>query len=231
ERDEVPVAGDDQRVDLDEARVALDEELHELRQELMQLLLLVWVEPEPEADPPGLIRLNASRRVKGRGGGLPQRLRRDLLDVHAARRGRDDRDALGRAVDEETEIKLPCDVRPGLDVDPVYRQPLGPALVRDEPLAEHRLRVRRHLFDGSGELHAARLAAPAGVHLRLDDPELAAQRLGRLACLLLAGRDASFRDWDAVLGEQRLRLVFVKIHWLVVFVSWLERDLEGTRPA
>src|SRR5690606_23964187 len=54
ERDEVPVAGDDQRVDLDEARVALDEELHELRQELMQLLLLVWIEPEPEADPPGL---------------------------------------------------------------------------------------------------------------------------------------------------------------------------------
>src|SRR5690606_39663438 len=73
ERDEVPVAGDDQRVDLDEARVALDEELHELRQELMQLLLLVWIEPEPEADPPGLIRLKAGRRMKVHGEDLDRK--------------------------------------------------------------------------------------------------------------------------------------------------------------
>src|SRR5690606_39597763 len=110
------------------------------------------------------------------------------------------------------------------DVAAVDGQPLRPALMRDETLAEHRLRVRRDLVDGLRELHAARLAAAARVHLRLDDPELAAERLGRLRGLVLAGRDATFRYWDSVLGEQRLGLVFVEIHQVVVFRWLLERD-------
>src|SRR5690606_8445670 len=99
-------------------------------------------------------------------------------------------------------------------INAVDRQPVRPALVRDEALAEHRLRVLGDLLHGLRELHAAGLAATARMHLGLDDPELAAERFGRLARLFFTRRNAAFRYRDAVLGEQRLRLVFVKIHEL-----------------
>src|SRR5690606_31178835 len=105
ERDDVPVACHDQRVDLEEARVALGEELYEARQYLVELLLLARIETEAEADPPGLVRLKARRGVKVHGEDLFRRLCRDLLDVHAAGGRRHDRDPLGGAIDEKAEIK------------------------------------------------------------------------------------------------------------------------------
>src|SRR5690606_19521080 len=125
--------------------------------------------------------------------------------------------------------ELARDIRARFDIDAIDRQALRPALMRDEPRPEHRLRVQRHLVDRSCELHTARLAAAAGMDLGLDDPQVAAERLGRLTSFFLARRDAPFRDRDAVLGEQRLGLIFVEIHEIASFDVFLERGRRTRR--
>ena len=62
-----------------------------------------------------------------------------------------------------------------------------------------------------GELDAARLAAPAGQHLRLDD-DLAAELLGGGARLLRGRREPAVGDGDAEAPEELLALVLVEIH-------------------
>ena len=62
-----------------------------------------------------------------------------------------------------------------------------------------------------GELHAARLAAAAGQHLRLDD-DRAAELLGGLPRLLRRRREAPVGDGDAELLEELLALVLVEVH-------------------
>jgi hypothetical protein len=72
-------------------------------------------------------------------------------------------------------------------------------------------RGRRGLLRGARQLDAARLPAPAGVHLGLDRHG-AAQRLGRLAGLLRAARDAARGHRDTVRAKDLLGLVFVDVH-------------------
>src|ERR1700728_4806193 len=50
------------------------------------------------------------------------------------------------------------------------------------------------------------------LHLRLDHPALAAERLRRRDRFIGAGRDTTVGDWNAVTGENPLRLIFVQIH-------------------
>ena len=63
-----------------------------------------------------------------------------------------------------------------------------------------------------GDLHAAALAAAAGMDLRLDHPDRPAQRAGGLLGLLGRVGDLAAQHGDAVLLEQRLRLIFVDVH-------------------
>ncbi len=69
------------------------------------------------------------------------------------------------------------------------------------------LGVRRIL----GELDAARLAAAAGEHLRLDD-DGAAERRGCGARLLGRNGEAAVGDRDADAPEELFALVLVEIH-------------------
>jgi hypothetical protein len=62
------------------------------------------------------------------------------------------------------------------------------------------------------ELDAAALAAAAGVDLRLDHPDRAAEGPGGLLGLLGRVGDPALEHGDAVVGEQRLGLVFVDVH-------------------
>ncbi len=211
ERDDLALARDDERVDLDEARVALVKQLHELGEQLRELRLLLLAELEPEREPPCLVARQPARRVQRDREDLLGSLLGDLLDVHAAGARGDDRDALGRAVDEHAEVNLALDVGSGLHVDPVHGQPVGTALVRGQARAEHGLGVRLDLLRRPGELDAARLAAAAGVHLGLDDPERAAERLGDGPRLARARRGAALRHGDRVFREQGLGLVFVQV--------------------
>ena len=68
---------------------------------------------------------------------------------------------------------------------------------------------------GRGDLHAAGLAAAAGLDLRLDHDRLADLLGDRLGVLGGVG-DPAGRGGHVVLGEQFLRLVLEKIHGLTV---------------
>src|SRR5262249_55420569 len=77
--------------------------------------------------------------------------------------------------------------------------------------AEDVARFRFGICGIVGELHAARLAAASGQHLRLDDHR-AAQLLGRLARLLGRRCESAFRDGDPDSPEEILALVLVEVH-------------------
>ena len=77
--------------------------------------------------------------------------------------------------------------------------------------AEDRLGVLRGLVGRVGELDPARLAAPAGQHLGLDD-DLAADLLGRGARLVRGLREPPLGDGNAEPLEELLALVLVEVH-------------------
>src|SRR5581483_2442691 len=69
------------------------------------------------------------------------------------------------------------------------------------------------LLPASDQLHAARLAAAPRVDLRLDDPGAASQALRATHDFAHRGRHAPVRYLNSVLGEQRLGLILVQIHF------------------
>ena len=76
---------------------------------------------------------------------------------------------------------------------------------------EDRLGLRARVVRVVGELDAARLAAAAREHLRLDD-DRPAQLRGSGLRLVGRRRDAPLRDRDAEPLEELLALVLVEIH-------------------
>ena len=131
-------------------------------------------------------------------------VRRDLLDVDAAL-GREHVERLLRAaVERDREVVLLRDLGRLLDPEPADDVA---ADVEPEDVARLRLGVVRLV----GELDAARLAAAAGQHLRLDD-DLAAELLGGRARLLGRRREPPVGDRDPEAAEELLALVLVEIH-------------------
>ena len=92
------------------------------------------------------------------------------------------------AIQREGEVDLALDVRPGLDVDAVDRQPRRIRLLGDEALAEHAFGRGPHAVQVPRHLDTAGLATSAGVHLRFHDPDRAAERLRCRHRLLDRGR-------------------------------------------
>ena len=64
----------------------------------------------------------------------------------------------------------------------------------------------------AAELHAASLAAAAGVDLGLDDPELAADLAGTIGRLFGAVGERALGHGHTEAGQDFLGLVFVNIH-------------------
>src|SRR6185312_7996806 len=100
---------------------------------------------------------------------------------------------------------------------------------RRHRLAEHRGGRGLDVLGRLAELDAAGLAAAAGVDLRLDDPLLAAERPGGFGRLVRRRGDLAGRHRDAVLREQFLGLVFVKIHAGYLRTGTRSRRRETTR--
>ena len=75
------------------------------------------------------------------------------------------------------QVALALDVAAFLDVDALDFLAGRAGLLGDELHAEHLLGGREHLVDRLDHLDAAALAAAAGVDLRLDHPDRAAQLL------------------------------------------------------
>ncbi len=88
----------------------------------------------------------------------------------------------------------------------------------DQLLTEHALSVLVHFISRSGELYTARFSSAASMHLRLDDPEIAAQFLGSVyRCVRTLNWNSAW-DRNAVLGKQPFRLIFVEIHSSLFFI-------------
>src|SRR6185369_2212268 len=136
----------------------------------------------------------------------------DLFDLHPAFGGGHDGDARRRAVDQHAEIELAPDVAAALHIDALHQLALGAGLVGDEVHADHAARIVAHLVEGFGDLDPTAFAAAAGMDLRLHDPDLAAQLLGRLDRLVRGIGDLTRKDADAEFGEQSLRLILVDVH-------------------
>ena len=77
-----------------------------------------------------------------------------------------------------------------------------------------------------GELHAAGLAAPADLHLRLHDDRIADAVGGRDGVVDGLG-DLAGGDRDAVAGEQLLALVLEQIHATSPLARMRVRNLRG----
>ncbi len=134
---------------------------------------------------------------------------RDLFDLHAALNGADRKKGAVRPVEQERKVVLGLDVGRLSDQDAVDRVALD---VHAEDLAGLLLRVIWTV----GQLHAAGLAAPAGLYLRLHDhlADALSRVCGRDLPGFLGGvGDLVLRNRDAVLGEQLLSLKLKQVHW------------------
>ena len=121
--------------------------------------LHVVVEEEPELH--RLVRLQAVARVDRQLHDLLRRLRRDFLDVDAAGRAHHEHRLLRRAVDDDADVASLAMSAAGVTSTFWTVRPLICSRGSSRALARFLGRL--------GELHAARLAAAAGVHLRLHD--------------------------------------------------------------
>ncbi len=128
----------------------------------------------------------------------------DLLDLDAALRREHEERLLRAAVERDREVVLLRDV--GGLLDPQLADDVAVDVETEDP-ARLRLRVGGIVC----ELDAARLAAAAGEHLRLDD-DRTAERRRRGSRLFGRDRDAAVGDGDADAPEKLLALVLVEIH-------------------
>jgi hypothetical protein len=148
----------------------------------------------------------------------------------AARRRGDECDTAALAVEQHGEIQLARDGAAGLDVNFVHRKTCGAGLRRDEALAKHRGGGLANFRRRAAELHAARLAASARMHLRLHDPHRSRDFARRCDRLRFVRGDLAGRNRHAVFGEDALRLVFVKVHLGIVSKA-LNRVANAARGA
>src|SRR5687767_5953969 len=102
----MPVAGSDQRVQRDYGAVVAEVEPIEPAGDLLELLDLLAFEPEAIGERAAMRALKSRRGMNLDPNDPLGGLRRDLLDVHAARRGGDEGDASRVAVQKQAEIEL-----------------------------------------------------------------------------------------------------------------------------
>jgi hypothetical protein len=134
------------------------------------------------------------------------------LDVHTSRRAGDDDGSRRRPVDHDAQVQLAFDLEALLNEDAADLLPFRARLVRDQRHADHLLSELLGLGRRLRDLDAAPLAASAGVNLRLDDHNGAAEPPGDLARFGARERHLAARHGYAVAREHCLGLVFVDFH-------------------
>src|SRR5205085_10748477 len=128
----------------------------------------------------------------------------DLLDLDPALRREHEERLLRAAVEGDREVVLARDV--GRLLDPEAADDMAADV---EP--ENVLRLLLGVAGTGREHDAARLAPPAGEHLRLDD-DLAAELLRGRPRLLRRVGAAPIGDGDADTAKELLALVLVEVH-------------------
>src|SRR6266481_204078 len=173
---------------------------------------LAVLEAESKGEAPGMKTLQRSGRGQDYLKNFLRRLGRDLLDIHATFGGGDAGGAAAAPIDEHSQINLAGDFRALLDIDALYILALRPGLMGHQFHAEHGIGFGHHVLDRAADLDAARLAAPAGMDLRLYYPDGAVEFLGDGFGLLGRMGDVASRDRHAIAAQQLLCLIFVDIH-------------------
>jgi len=195
---------EDQRVDLDEVGVAFGVGHIQLAQDLDGLVGGGRVEVGALHPGPGGLfgeSLGGIDEHLADGVGV---LGRHCLDLDAALGRQHSEMLLGRAVQREAGVVLLGDVRGLLDPEPMHDMAVD---VEPQDVAG----VGPHIVDGGGELHASRLAAPAGMHLRLDHHRRA-QALRGCHRFVDAEGDFAVGYRHAVAAEELLALILEEIH-------------------
>ena len=200
ERAQLALGRDDQRVDLDEHRVLGHERLVELGEHRSGRADEVLRDAGVEREAPAVEVLEAEQRVDVQRRDRLRVLLGDRLDVHAALRREHHERRLRGAVEDDRRVVLGLDLRGLLDPDLVDGQAA-------DVHAEDGGRVLARLGLVVRDLDAAELAAPADLHLRLDDARVA-DRVGRVERLVDGRRRAPLGHRDSVAGEELLALVF-----------------------
>jgi hypothetical protein len=118
----------------------------------------------------------------------------------------------GGAVEQQAQIELALHLQAFFDQHASDDAPLGPGLMRDQRHAEHLDCEVLGLVGRLGQLDAAALAAAAGVDLRLDDHDRAAETPCNFGGLGRREGHFAARHGDAVLGQNRFRLILVDFH-------------------
>ena len=150
--------------------------------------------------------------------------RRDLFDLHAARRRSHEHQASVGAVEHDAEIQLARDGQRLFNQQPLHFLALGTGLVRDQLHPEHLGGQLAGFFGRLGDLDAAAFAAAASVDLCFDDNAGGAvveQRLGRVDRFFAAFDHLPARHGNAVLREDGLSLVLVYFHVCMMTASRL----------
>ena len=148
--------------------------------------------------------LEAEQRVDVQARDRRRVLLGDGLDVHPALGRQHRQRGLGRAVEDEGGVVLGGDVARLLD----------PQLAHGEAAdvhAEDRLGVGPRLVAVLRHLDAAGLAAPADLHLCLDDDRIA-DPVGHVERLVDGRGVPAAGHRDPVAGEELLALIFEKVH-------------------
>ncbi len=139
---------------------------------------------------------------------------RDLLDFHAAGRGRHDHDPLGFAVEHEAQVEFALPFHRRLDPQARNQLAARTGLLGHQGPAQQVLGGGLDLAVVAAQLDTARLAAPAGMDLRLDHPGIAADLACPVGRLLGTVRQAPARHRHAEPGQQLLGLILVNVHSL-----------------
>src|SRR6476661_661289 len=207
EGDDVAFLGLHQRVDLHERGVLVAVDLPEPLQDGGDLRAGLGVEPCGLDDLGGLGRVDAGVGVDRDAREGLGALDRELLDLHTALLAAHREVGAVGPVEQDREVVLLGDARALGDHHGAH----GVAL---DVHAEDGLGVLLRLVGALGDLHAAGLAATAGLHLGLDDGDpaaLGADGLGGFASLLGGGGGGAGQHGYAVLLEHVSSLVLEKI--------------------
>ena len=213
EADHVILSRDNERVDLDLRAVLADERSIKLLHQRGSLSNGRARDVDGIRHARCLERCKTDDRIDILLDDLLRSLGSDLLDLDAAFLGSHHDDPCRGAINDKAEVIFLFNIRAFFDQEATNLLAFRTRLMRDENLAKQLLRIVFDLFDGLGDLDAARLAAAARMNLRLDDLDSGgAEFLRVLHRLFDTERRQAVRHIDAEFPQDLLGLVLMNIH-------------------
>ncbi len=225
QRDDLAVAGQDQRVDFSQRSVGFIERLVQALQRLAGLRHARVGHADLAGDVVGFSVGQADRRLDDQGVDLFRAVGSDFFDVHAAFARGHQRDLLRNTVHHQRNVQFLLDVGAFFDQQAVDLLAFRAGLVLVDgagslhpvaALALHAVALYAALGARSLRQHiapiAAALAAATRMNLSLDDPHRAAERFCGLQGLVNRERGDAARNRHIVFAQDFLALILMDIH-------------------